>query len=69
MDEMKIENAEVTEVEKTPEQLAREAEDIERAKKAKVAAFWDKVTTGILIFLMASPFMILTYIFIWFMVK
>lgn len=43
--------------------------DEEIEKKKKWQAIWDKVTTGILIFLMASPFMILTYIFIWFMVK
>ena len=44
-------------------------EDIARAKKAKLAAFWDKVTTGILILLMASPFLILAYIFTWFITK
>ena len=43
--------------------------DEELAKKKRRKEIWDKVTTGILIFLMASPFMILTYIFIWFMVK
>lgn len=30
---------------------------------------WDKVTTGILIFLFASPILILAYILIWFVVK
>ena len=44
-------------------------EDIARAKKAKLAAIWDKVTTGILILLMASPFLILGYIFYWFITK
>lgn len=39
------------------------------AKKKKWKAVWDKVTTGILIFLMASPFLILGYIFYWFMTK
>ncbi|MBR2965519.1 MAG: hypothetical protein IKC34_03090 [Clostridia bacterium] len=43
--------------------------DEQLAKKKKVAAFWDKVTTGILIFLMASPFLILGYIFYWFLTK
>ena len=38
----------------------------EIAKKKKVAAVFDKITTGILIFLMASPILILAYIFIWF---
>jgi len=51
---------------KTEEQLAREAEEIERAKKAKLAAIWDKFTTGLLIFLMASPVLVLIYIFVWF---
>ena len=40
--------------------------DEQLAKKKKVAAVWDKITTGILIFLMASPFLILGYIFWWF---
>ena len=37
-----------------------------RLKKAKRARIWDKITTGILIFLMCSPVLILGYIFIWF---
>ena len=52
--------------EKSEDQLLREAEDAERAKKAKIAAIWDKITTGLLIFLMASPFLVLLYIFLWF---
>lgn len=36
------------------------------AKKKKRAAIWDKFTTGLLIFLMASPILILVYIFVWF---
>ena len=40
--------------------------DEELAKKKKVAAVVDKITTGILIFLMASPVLILGYIFYWF---
>ena len=43
--------------------------DEQLAKKKKRAAIWDKVTTGILIFLMASPFLILGYIFYWFLTK
>ena len=43
--------------------------DEELAKKKKVAAVWDKITTGILITLMASPFLILGYIFYWFLTK
>lgn len=30
---------------------------------------WDKCTTGLLLLLMASPLLILGYIFIWFMTK
>jgi hypothetical protein len=37
-----------------------------KAKKAKIKAIWDKITTGLLIFLMASPFLILLWIFMWF---
>ena len=59
--------AEVAPVEKTEEQLLREAEEAEKARKAKIAEVWDKITTGLLIALMASPLLILLYIFIWFM--
>ena len=38
-------------------------------QKKKLAAIWDKVTTGILIVLLASPILILAYIFIWFLTK
>ena len=41
----------------------------EMAKKKKIAEIWDKFTTGLLIFLMASPILILAYIFIWFLTK
>ena len=40
--------------------------DEELEKKKKVDAVVDKITTGILILLMASPVMILGYIFYWF---
>jgi len=43
--------------------------DEQLAKKKKWKNIWDKVTTGILIFLMASPILILAYIFIWFLTK
>ena len=43
--------------------------DEQLAKKKKVEAFWDKITTGILIFLMCSPVLILGYIFYWFLSK
>jgi len=39
-------------------------EQIEKKRKRK--AIWDKITTGILILLMASPLLILAYIFLWF---
>lgn len=38
----------------------------EIAKKKKIAAVVDKITTGLLIALMASPIAILVYIFVWF---
>lgn len=44
-------------------------EEILKAKKKKRAAIWDKITTGILIFLMASPVLILGYIFLWFLLR
>ena len=65
--EAEAECAEPVLEEKTEEQLLREAEEAEKARKAKIAAIWDKVTTGLLIALMASPLLILLYIFIWFM--
>ena len=43
--------------------------DEELAKKKKWGEIWDKVTTGLLILLMASPLLILGYIFYWFMTK
>ena len=43
--------------------------DAERAKKKKRQEIWDKITTGLLIFLMSSPILILAYIFIWFLTK
>ena len=43
--------------------------DEELEKKRKRNAIWDKVTTGILIALMASPIAILAYIFLWFIFK
>ena len=43
--------------------------DEELAKKKKMKEIWDKFTTGLLIFLMASPILILAYIFIWFLTK
>jgi ABC-type dipeptide/oligopeptide/nickel transport system permease component len=39
------------------------------AKKKKRNEIFDKITTGILIALMATPILILAYIFSWFMMK
>ena len=38
----------------------------EQAKKKRVKEIWDKVTTGLFIALLASPVLILLYIFLWF---
>lgn len=43
-------------------------EELRILKKKKWLNIWDKFTTGLLIFLMASPFLILFYIFFWFIV-
>ena len=43
--------------------------DEELAKKKKVAAVVDKITTGILIALLISPIAILLYIFLWFIFR
>ena len=40
----------------------------EQAKKRKRREVWDKITTGIFIFLLASPVLILLYIFLWFII-
>ena len=39
----------------------------EQAKKKRVREIWDKVTTGLFIALLASPVVILLYIFLWFL--
>ncbi|MBQ7387125.1 MAG: hypothetical protein IJW03_03050 [Clostridia bacterium] len=41
----------------------------EKTKNVKWKEVWDKVTTGILIVLLASPILILAYIFLWFVFK
>ena len=38
----------------------------EQAKKNRIKEILDKVTTGLFIALLASPFVILLYIFLWF---
>ncbi len=41
----------------------------EKTKNVKWKEVWDKCTTGLLIFLMCSPLLILGYIFLWFIFK
>ena len=43
--------------------------EIKHQKKKKRQSIFDKITTGILIFLMASPVLILGYIFLWFIIS
>lgn len=38
-------------------------------KQRRRKEIWDKVTTGILIFLLCSPVIILTYLLLWFFMK
>ena len=38
-------------------------------KTIKWKVVWDHFTTGLLIFLMASPILILVYIFLWFVIR
>ena len=42
---------------------------VENTRKKKWLAIWDKITTGLLILLMASPVLILLYIFLWFVMR
>ena len=46
----------------TPEEIAEL--ELKEKKKKKLLAIWDKFTTGLLILLMASPVLILLYIFL-----
>ncbi|MBQ8372315.1 MAG: hypothetical protein IJX38_05220 [Clostridia bacterium] len=66
-------------VELSPEEVAAIAEAEEqkaKSKEAELAAlqgfnwkkFWDKITTGLLVFLLSSPFLVLIYIVLWFTV-
>ena len=41
----------------------------EKTKNVNWKVVWDKVTTGLLIVLLASPILILAYIFLWFIFK
>ena len=40
--------------------------DEQLAKKKKWKAFFDKITTGLLIFVLSSPILVLAYIILWF---
>lgn len=41
----------------------------EKTKNVKWKDVWDKVTTGLLILVMASPLLILGYIMLWFILR
>ena len=41
----------------------------EKTKDVNWKEVWDKCTTGLLIFLMASPILILAYILLWFVMR
>lgn len=41
----------------------------EKTKNVNWKIVWDKITTGFLIILLASPILILAYIFLWFVFK
>ena len=61
--------------EKMIDEVVETTEVVERAphvpeeKKFSWKDFWDKVTTGLLILFLASPILVLAYIFIWFITK
>ena len=38
----------------------------EQAKKKRIKEIWDKITTGLFIFILSSPVLILLDIFLWF---
>ena len=42
---------------------------MKKAKKVNWKKVWDKVSTGLLILIMAAPVLILAYIFYWFLTK
>lgn len=50
-------------------QTSTEEENVSFFKSAKWKKIWDKITTGILIAVMAVPVAILTYILLWFLLK
>lgn len=50
----------------TPDPNLRKPETV---KKFNMKDFWDKVTTGLFIFLLSSPVLILIYILTWFINK
>lgn len=67
--EEKIEMTEEVAVEEEAVITEESALPEETEKKFNWKEFWDKVTTGILIFLICSPFLILLYIFLWFVFR
>lgn len=67
--ELNEKNTAATEVEVDTRDFELRISDEERARKKRIREIWDKITTGLLIVLMASPILILAYIFIWFLTK
>ena len=67
MEENKIEEV-ITENDST-EAVAEVAKHVPEEKSFSWSDFWDKVTTGLLILFLASPILVLAYIFIWFITK
>ncbi len=43
--------------------------DEELEKKKKRAAIIDKITTGLLVFVLSTPLLVILYIFLWFILK
>ena len=54
---------------KSIEKLPFVEKAMEFFKSAKWKEIWDKITTGILIALLATPILVLSYIVIWFLSK
>ena len=43
--------------------------DEQLAKKKKWKAFFDKITTGLLVLVLLTPVMVLTYLILWFVLR
>ncbi len=51
----------------TPEEIT--ALELKAKRKKTLLNIWDHFTTGLLILFLASPFLILLYIFLWFIMR